>query len=128
MKVTFSNVLRSAFDLAMVAHAALAGINFSDHNLMARLWGAESFEELGERLNTMDVPDLTALLIDCALINGVQARWHDSSLQPNQLLQAAKHYGIDPQAVRAQHAKAKAEAKAAAPKEPAEESAEDAAA
>lgn len=115
---------RSAFDLAMVAHAALAGINFSDHNLMARLWGAESFEELGERLNTMDMPDQTALLIDCALINGVQARWHDSSLQPNQLLQAAKHYGVDPQAVRAQHAKAKAEAKAAAPKEPAEESAE----
>jgi ParB/RepB/Spo0J family partition protein len=88
---------RSAFDLRLVATAALAGVQYGDHELLAELWGAKDKAELRHRLATMDAPDLTQLLLDCALVADVRVT-SDYYIKdkPEALLLAAGHYGITP--------------------------------
>jgi len=97
VRATTRSTERNAFDLRLVATAALAGVQYGDHELLAELWGAKDKAELGERLATMDLPDLTQLLLDCALVADV---WVTSSYyikdRPEALLLAADHYGITP--------------------------------
>lgn len=86
---------RSAFDLGLVVRVAVAGVQWVDKPALASLWGARSIDALEERLGSMSVADLTRVLLDCALVEGVRCD-HDGVLsrRPQALDQAAKHYGV----------------------------------
>lgn len=96
---------RSAFDLALVAKTALAGVDYHDRETLAGLWGLPSYPALQQRVGQMGVAELTTLLIDCALIAGVKVRLHELRAKPDTLWAAAAHYGVDPKAVQADQAK-----------------------
>ena len=53
---------RSAFDLGLVARAALNGVEWNDRPVLAALWGAKSFEALQKQAGSLPVGDLTTLL------------------------------------------------------------------
>lgn len=86
---------RDAFDLALVARAAWAGVEYFDRELLAGLWGVKGADALEKKLGQLDVADLTRLLLDCALVGQCGVRSHyEISIKPAALLAAAKHYGV----------------------------------
>lgn len=86
---------RSAFDLGLVARAALQGVEWDDRPTLARLWGAGRFEDLAKKAGSMPAGDLTTLLLDIALVANVRCeRPHQLGGKPEALMQAAKHYGV----------------------------------
>lgn len=86
---------RSAFDLGLVARAALSGVDWDDRPTLADLWGSKSFDELQKRAGSLPAGDLTVLLLDVALVANVRCdRPHALQVKPEALLQAAKHYGV----------------------------------
>ena len=116
---------RTEFELRLVTAAALAGINWSDRMAMADVYGVKSFEQLQKRVDTMSAQDLTALLLDCAVIDNVRAEGNGG--KPGPLLALASHYGIDAKAVMAEASGPAADAHTAdllGEEEPEEESAE----
>ena len=91
---------RDAFDLRLVAAAALAGVPWQDKDTLAQLWGEGAAHDLTKRLDSMSVPELTQLLMDCAIVDGVIVQYHNVEItQPGPLLALAAHYGIDAEAV-----------------------------
>lgn len=87
---------RSAFDLRLVATVALAGVEWNDRDTLAALWGWEERRaDLASNLATMSVPELTRLVMDCALVADVRVTSYGNE-QPTVLLAAARHYGIEP--------------------------------
>jgi ParB/RepB/Spo0J family partition protein len=87
---------RTEFELRLVTAAALGGIGWSDRAAMADLYGMKDFEKLQAKVDTMDAQALTALLLDCAVIDNVRA---EGGGKPGPLLALANHYGIDAKAV-----------------------------
>ena len=85
---------RDAFDLALVARTCLNGVQYRAKEQLAGIWYCNSFEQLQRRLGSMNVADLTRLMMDCALIDGVRVDSYQLSLKPDALLSAAKHYGV----------------------------------
>ena len=51
----------------------------------------------------MDVATLTLFMLDCALIGDAYVHPFGGTSKPEQLLAAAKHYGIDAEAIRRAH-------------------------
>lgn len=107
---------RDAFDLRLVAAAALAGVGWDDKPTLAELWGVKETSQLNKRLDTMTAPELTQLLMDCAIVDDVQASWHNvDNSKPGPLLALANHYGIDAKAVMQASVRSPAEATKATP-------------
>ncbi len=93
---------RSVFDLQMVAAVTFAGAGHRAQNLVASLHGVKSAEQMAKLIGSMRAEQLTSLMLDCALAHGVEVtRWHITD-KPETLLRAAKHYGIDPKAIKAE--------------------------
>lgn len=93
---------RDEFDLRLVASAALAGVDWDDKPVIAKLHGAKDVDQLKRAIDTMGVGQLTALLMDCVLVDNVQATYyHHTHSKPEPLLALADHYGIDAKAVMA---------------------------
>jgi ParB/RepB/Spo0J family partition protein len=99
---------RSAFDLGIVARVALGGVDWNDRNPLASLYGLKSFDTLQKKVGQMNVSELTLLMMDCALVANTSPSWHNLKNQPEALLAAAKHYGVDPNLVRAELVQASA--------------------
>ncbi len=87
---------RDAFDLRLVAAAALAGVGHSDKPTLAELWNVKDAEKLVKRLDTMTPAELTTLLLDCAIVHDVRVpHWAAGERKPVPLMALAEHYGID---------------------------------
>lgn len=94
---------RSAFDLALVAGVAWAGVDWGDRATIARLWGLVHHEHMRARLGQLSVAELTLLILDCALVSQttLSAGCMTDKGQPDRrhenppLFAAAKHYGVD---------------------------------
>ena len=93
---------RDAFDLQLVAQAAWRGIEWYERKLMAELWGFKSEHELDKRIGQMDLQQLTLFVMDCALVPDCLVEPYTLHQKPTILLQAAKHYDIDVDQVRAE--------------------------
>lgn len=93
---------RSAFDLGLAAAAALQGVGYEDKPLLAKLWGCRDFDQLQKQVGGYSVADLTQLLMDCALVDDAKVSDWQPDKQPERLMLAAKHYGIDVNQVRAE--------------------------
>ncbi|XVJ69856.1 MAG: ParB/RepB/Spo0J family partition protein [Rhizobacter sp.] len=94
---------RSAFDLLLIAENMVDRVDFGELKTIAKLWGCNHFSDLQAALNTMSASDLTRLMMDCALTVDTEAHaYADGGDPPEALLAAAAHYGIDPEAVRAE--------------------------
>jgi ParB/RepB/Spo0J family partition protein len=104
-------VARSAFDLQMVAQVTLEGVEWDAKGLLAQLHGFNSFEKLQKAVGSMAVEQLTTLMLDCALVEGVQVRAHQLKLKPDALLAAAKHYEVDVATIRAEVSESAADTK-----------------
>lgn len=97
---------RDAFDLQLIARAAWAGVQYHGKELLCEIRGFRSATALEKTIGQMDVPTLTLFMMQCALANDVAARSHDWKSKPEDLLQAAAHYGIDVNQVRTELATA----------------------
>ena len=88
---------RSEFDLRIVAMAALEGVPWGDRPLLAQLWGVPATAGAMDKLvKTLALPDLTQLLLDCALVRDVFLQHaHYIGDKPEALLAAAEFYGIN---------------------------------
>lgn len=89
-----AQVPRTAFDLQLIARVAWAGVEYSDRQLLAELHGFKHHADLGKRIGSMDVDALGRFCLDCALVHDVKVEPYSLSLQPANLMQAAKHYGV----------------------------------
>lgn len=106
---------RDAFDLQLAARAAIAGVGWNAKGLLAKIWGHEHYGALEKAFGQMPVEQLTQLILDCALVGDIPVRAYQVGGRPETLWQAAKHYGVDVAAVRAELAEP---AQAAAPTAP----------
>jgi ParB/RepB/Spo0J family partition protein len=93
---------RSVFDLQMVAAVTFAGADHRAQKLVASLHGVKSAEQMTKLIGSMRAEQLTALMLDCALADGVEVNHWNINNKPDTLLRAAKHYGIDPKAIKAE--------------------------
>jgi ParB/RepB/Spo0J family partition protein len=96
---------RDAFDLQLVAQAAWRGVEWRARNLIAELWGFKSEHELDKRIGQMDLQQLPLFVMDCAIAPDCVVESYSLDRKPTTLLQAAKHYGVDVDQVRAEVAK-----------------------
>lgn len=92
---------RDAFDLRLVAAAALSGVDWHDKSFLALLHGLKDVEALKRQIDHMDVVQLTALVMDCAIVDDVRVHTYSLHTKPGPLLALANHYGIDANAVMA---------------------------
>ena len=90
---------RDAFDLRMVAHTIFAGVEWRGRELLQHLYQTKNREELGKRIDTMTVEQLTTLMLDCALITNVAQTGYGND-KPGQLLAMANHYSVDAASIR----------------------------
>lgn len=97
VREAISRTERSAFDLSLVARTTLAGVNYQSKGVLAKLWNCGGTDALEKRLGSMSVPDLTLLMMDCALVDDVNVGFHNADHDPEALLAAAKHYGVEVQ-------------------------------
>lgn len=111
---------RSAFDLALVARVAYAGVDYDDVALLAELWGEPDRAAMDKRLGQLGLQDLTLFVIDCALVRNAYVAVYDLHRRGQQpeppLLAAAKHYGVDVAQFTVKPAEAKVAGKARAKK------------
>lgn len=84
---------RTEFELRLLAAAALASTGYDVWPTLTWLYDCD-MQALKQRVDTMTVPELTQVLLDCAIVDHVQVRpgWTD---KPGPLLALAEHYGID---------------------------------
>ena len=87
-------VPRTAFDLQLIARVTWQGVDYHAKQLLASVLGFKTSDELGKRIGQMDVDELGRFCLDCALIDGVKVESYRIKDQPENLLQAAKHYGV----------------------------------
>ena len=93
---------RDEFDLRLIASAARAGVQWADRALVAELHGVKALDTLKAGIDTMALPQLTALLMDCVLVDDVLQQYgFNANMKPRPLLALAEHYGVDAQAVMA---------------------------
>lgn len=94
VRAAIASSQRDAFDLALVAQACLNGVEYRCRAQLAEIWNCDDYEALQEKLESMDVTDLTRLMMDCALITDVRVDSYRLDTKPEALLAAAKHYGV----------------------------------
>jgi ParB/RepB/Spo0J family partition protein len=93
---------RDAFDLRLVAAAALGGVPWNDKDTLATLWDVKDADALQKRVDTLSVDDLTQLLMDCAIVDNIRCNpYSPNHDKPGPLLALANHYGIDAKAIMA---------------------------
>lgn len=100
----------------LVQHMAslmLAGVEWGSRKTLATLHGMKSFEQLQKAVGSMAPDKLTTLMLDCALVVGVQMRWDRLDDKPEALHAAAKHYGVDVEEISRDLADAPADDKTA---------------
>lgn len=83
---------RSAVDLRLVARAMLELTSYDDADLVKELHGNDT--QLRDRIETMGPDDLALLLLDFAMIQYVEVDRWNLNKQPEILLAAAAHYGV----------------------------------
>jgi ParB/RepB/Spo0J family partition protein len=88
-------VPRTAFDLQLIARVTWEGVDYHDKIVVAKLHGFEHEHELENQIGQMDVDALGRFCLDCALVDQVRVHAYRLESQPENLLQAAKHYGVD---------------------------------
>lgn len=108
---------RSAFDLQLIARAAIAGVDYNQRDVLDQLWPGVLRDGGADVLPALGAQDLARLILDCALVADLLPRWkHELKDLPANLKAAAEHYGIDLAAVRAEATKPVASAAAKLPK------------
>jgi ParB/RepB/Spo0J family partition protein len=113
---------RSEFDLRLLARAALDRVDHDDLRLLHQLWGMPDGDTLEDRVEAMDANDLTRLLMDCTLVDGLVVTYFGYiKTTPKPLAAAIAFYGVE-QAAAPTPSKA-----ARAPKKPAPVATEEAA-
>lgn len=86
---------RSAFDLRLVAHAALAGVAYRDLGLIAELWNAKDDQAVDKKIDGLELQDLGRFVLDCALVRDLAPSYVEACKKLPQTLQsAAQHYGV----------------------------------
>ncbi len=107
---------RDEFDLRLAAAAALAGVEWHERELLARLYDLQRVDALFDLPQQLGLADLNQLIMDCAIVRAVPvASAHAiQHSKPEPLLALAQHYGIDAQAVM-QQASAQAAGAASTP-------------
>jgi ParB/RepB/Spo0J family partition protein len=96
IRATIQTSERSAFDLQLIARAAIAGVPWGARELLASLWGKKGDGEMQKALGSMAAADLTVFLFDCALIRDCVVDAYHLDKEPETLFAVAKHYGIEP--------------------------------
>jgi ParB/RepB/Spo0J family partition protein len=91
---------RSEFDLRIIAGRLFGASTFRDQQLLAELHGFKSADDLGKKLGQLDLPALNLFVLDCALVDELEAHHWNLKQQPENLLVFAAHYGVDLNAVR----------------------------
>jgi ParB/RepB/Spo0J family partition protein len=85
--------------LQLVVVAVVKGVDYENRALLAQLHDCKRFEDLEKKVGQLPADQLTTLLLDCALIDGVKVNaWRPE--KATGLLAAAKHYGVDVDQVR----------------------------
>lgn len=110
-------VPRNVFDLQEVARMAVGSVDHWQQGVIRFVYDVDNMSELGKKMLDFDADQLAQLIVDCALARNVVT--HGGNEKPEAMLLAAKHYGVDVEAVRKQHAddkKAQAAAQEAADK------------
>lgn len=103
---------RDEFDLRLVAAAAFSGVGYDDKDFVAGLHGLKDAHALQVAIDQMSVTQLTALVLDCAIVDNVNVPHYMPSTQPAPLLALAEHYGVDTKAVMAAAGETEASAEA----------------
>lgn len=87
---------RGELDLRLITRAMLANAQDDDTDLVVELRGFGDLEELGAAVETMNVDQIALLLLDLALVQGVDVDSYSvrMTLRPTILLAAAAHYGV----------------------------------
>jgi ParB/RepB/Spo0J family partition protein len=95
---------RDLGDLQLFAHALWDLVEYEDEGRVAKLQGDKSPAALKARIDKMDAAQLTGLMLDCVLFNKIVLEtWSFArGERPTALLETAKRYGIDVDAVRAE--------------------------
>jgi len=92
---------RSTFDLQMVAHVAFAGVDYHDRAVLAKLYGGGSRDDVHKQIGSMDPGQAALFALTCALVQDVYTHSGNYKNMPKTLTAAAKHYGLDIDAIRA---------------------------
>lgn len=95
VRAAAAQVPRTAFDLQLIARVTWEGVEYEDRSLLATLYGFKTAYQLGRRIGQMDVDALGRFCLDCALVADVHVHAYTLKQQPENLLQAAKHYGVE---------------------------------
>ncbi len=90
----------SAFTLQLIVQAAVAGVDYSQFALIAKLHECKNIEALRKKVGQLPADRLTTLALDCALVAQVVQRPYHGNSKPDALLAAAKHFGVDVTAIR----------------------------
>jgi ParB/RepB/Spo0J family partition protein len=85
--------------LQLVVAAAVRGVDYEARSTLATLHECKTFEQLEKKVGQLPVDRLTTLLLDCALVDNVKADGYRAD-KPSALLAAAKHFGVDVDAIR----------------------------
>ena len=98
------------FELRLMAQAALAGVGYYDHEVLAKLYDVEDTEAIKVHVKTMNSTQLMRLMLDCALVHNTKTQTHyaNHGKEPGPLLAAAQQYGIEAEAEAAAAAAAAA--------------------
>lgn len=91
---------RSLSDLRIMAHHAVATLEYGQRELLMSLYDSKSMPALLKSIEDLDAAACALLLLDCAITADVDVDAHSMQQKPQALLAAAAHYGIDPDAVR----------------------------
>lgn len=90
----------STLALQLVVATALRGVDWKERPIIAELHGCKRFEDLQKQVGQLPAERLATLLLDCALVEDVVAEGYNLKKQPEALTAAAKHYGVDIDAIR----------------------------
>lgn len=101
IRAAIPNTERSGLDTRLVARIAFKGIGWDSRRDLAKLWGKSEAALESAIESTMTNADLTVFLLDCALIDSTQCGTHNFKDKPVRLANAAAHYGIDLDDLRA---------------------------
>lgn len=84
---------RSALDLRLVAQAMFDLMDYDDRDLVQELQGPDG-PRVDALIDTVGPDELALLLLDMALVQNVDISGYQLGAQPERLLAAAAHYGV----------------------------------
>jgi hypothetical protein len=84
---------RSALDLRLVAQAMLELLDYDDRDVLQELQGPDG-SDVCVLIDTVGPDELELLLLDMALVQNVKISGYQLGTQPERLLAAAAHYGV----------------------------------